>query len=544
MTRTKAIRCGIYARISSDRDGGALGVKRQEADCRRIAADRGWQVIEPAYIDNDISAADRRKVRPAYNRLLADIRARNVDAVAVWDLDRLTRQPAQLEEFVTLCDEAGVTQLATVSGTIDVGTGDGMLVARIKGAVAAEEVRKTRQRRVRANRDQAERGQSKGGGRRGFGWKREKGVIRDGTVHDEAEAELIREAAKRVLAGESIRAICSDWNARSIPTVSGKPWTPNSVKAPLRNPRNAGLRQHKPVGSTETALYPAEWPAILKRDVWDQLQTVLSDPGRRTNGGTCRSYLFSGGLVRCGLCGTPLTGKPLNKPIPADPNRKRRYYKCSRDRHGCGKILIDAEHLEGFVVPLVLLWVDDPRVRQLTSDENEAAAAEIRTLTLDNAKDAAQIEEWMDLVMTKVITPAKFTQHRKPVDARMALRTARIGELQGESVLDRFTGRVSESWDELSTDDQRIVVRALIDGITVNPAVTLGFNRFDPKRVDIDWRWFNFGQLAADRFGVDEIGGTKEATRALIEGGNADDLVRVIEGGTRAVIARFKARPT
>ena len=42
----------VYARISQDRDGGRLGVKRQLDDCRAEAARRGWKVAEE-YVDDD-----------------------------------------------------------------------------------------------------------------------------------------------------------------------------------------------------------------------------------------------------------------------------------------------------------------------------------------------------------------------------------------------------------------------------------------------------------------------------------------------------------
>ncbi len=45
----------VYARISSDLDGTALGVGRQLKDCRRLATDLGWGVAEE-YVDNDVSA--------------------------------------------------------------------------------------------------------------------------------------------------------------------------------------------------------------------------------------------------------------------------------------------------------------------------------------------------------------------------------------------------------------------------------------------------------------------------------------------------------
>ena len=34
----------IYARISSDQDGTTLGVQRQLEDCRKLAAELGWEV--------------------------------------------------------------------------------------------------------------------------------------------------------------------------------------------------------------------------------------------------------------------------------------------------------------------------------------------------------------------------------------------------------------------------------------------------------------------------------------------------------------------
>ncbi|HST13408.1 MAG TPA: recombinase family protein, partial [Gaiellaceae bacterium] len=53
--RSSVVRAGIYARISSDRDGDQLGVKRQIEDCRREAERRGF-VVEDVYVDDDVSA--------------------------------------------------------------------------------------------------------------------------------------------------------------------------------------------------------------------------------------------------------------------------------------------------------------------------------------------------------------------------------------------------------------------------------------------------------------------------------------------------------
>src|SRR4051812_12534367 len=45
---------GIYVRISDDKAGDAAGVRRQEKDCRELAEQRGWHVVE-VFEDNDIT---------------------------------------------------------------------------------------------------------------------------------------------------------------------------------------------------------------------------------------------------------------------------------------------------------------------------------------------------------------------------------------------------------------------------------------------------------------------------------------------------------
>src|SRR5881397_1487977 len=107
------VRAGIYARISSDREGDALGVNRQLEDCKQLAGLRGWQVVE-TYVDDDVSAYSG-KPRPEYARMLHDLQTGTITGVLVYHLDRLHRQPKELEEFFEVCKHAGVDDLATVT---------------------------------------------------------------------------------------------------------------------------------------------------------------------------------------------------------------------------------------------------------------------------------------------------------------------------------------------------------------------------------------------------------------------------------------------
>jgi len=92
------VRAGVYARISSDREGDGLAIGRQLQDCEELASRRGWRVVD-RYVDQDVSAYSGR-LRPEYRRMLGDIESRALDAVVVWHVDRLHRQPKELEEFL------------------------------------------------------------------------------------------------------------------------------------------------------------------------------------------------------------------------------------------------------------------------------------------------------------------------------------------------------------------------------------------------------------------------------------------------------------
>lgn len=74
-------RCAVYLRVSTDRQTTA----NQGDDVRRLAEARGF---EPVVYEECGSAM---KVRPVFNRLMADARAGRISAVAVWSLDRLAR---------------------------------------------------------------------------------------------------------------------------------------------------------------------------------------------------------------------------------------------------------------------------------------------------------------------------------------------------------------------------------------------------------------------------------------------------------------------
>lgn len=106
----------IYLRQSLDKTGESLGVERQQAECRRLCEQRGYEVVQ-VVTDNNQSAS--RGTRPGYAQLLQLIESAGCDVVAVLRLDRLPRRLTDLEQLITLVEHTGV-QIATVQGDLGV----------------------------------------------------------------------------------------------------------------------------------------------------------------------------------------------------------------------------------------------------------------------------------------------------------------------------------------------------------------------------------------------------------------------------------------
>ena len=278
----------IYARISQDRAGEGLGVKRQLADCRAEAERRGWPVVEE-YVDDDVSAYSG-KARPNYRRMLEAIREGQADAVVVWHLDRLHRRPIELEEFVQTCTRAGLTDVVTLHGDVNLANGDGLLMARLMAAVAANESDAKSRRSRRKMLELAQNGQPHGGGFRPFGFNDDRRTL------NEAEADVIHALATRLLAGESLASLTRWVHDSEVTTVTGKQWRTPTLRNLLASPRIAGLREHQ-----GQVVGPAVWPPIITAQQHAQILALFSDPKRRIVRSP-RRYLLSG-IVRCGKCG-------------------------------------------------------------------------------------------------------------------------------------------------------------------------------------------------------------------------------------------------
>jgi DNA invertase Pin-like site-specific DNA recombinase len=456
----------IYVRISDDREGEAKGVKRQLEDCLDLVERRGWPEAT-TYNDNDRSAWKRGVVRPRYRQMLTDIRDGVIDAVVVYDLDRLYRQPRELEEFFDVCEAAGVGELASVTGDIDLASSDGRLMARMKGAVAVKESDDKSRRIKRKALELARDGKVGGGGTRPFGFEADRKTIRA------SEAAIVIEAAQRVLAGEAVRSVCFDFNERGIKTVTGRAWTPQVLKRMLCSGRISGQREHR-----GEIVADAEWEGIISKRDGNRLRAIFSDPARRKNG-RVRRYLLAG-FLECGLCGEPLVSRPR------DDGRRR--YVCARrpGSDACGKLAVVADELEELVVEMVLYRLEGPDLARAIAARN-GDHEDVHQQAVDEASE--QLEELAKLYGEGKITTPEWLAARGAPEERLRAGKAALARSNGTSAVAEFVGTsaLRNSWGDLPLSRRQAILSAVLQSVTIGPG-RRGFNRFDPERVAPKWR--------------------------------------------------------
>jgi DNA invertase Pin-like site-specific DNA recombinase len=460
-------------RISRDSKGEGLGVDRQERDCRDWCARHGWRVGE-VYEDNDVSAYGRKK-RPAFTRMVDDLKNGVRDGIVVWAADRLSRRPAELESVIDIVEAIGAPVASVTSGDYDLGTEDGRLVARIVGAVARKEGDALSRRIRRKHVELAEEGKLAGGGRRPFGFTADRMHV------NKREAKLVREATERVLAGESVRGIARDWAARGItPADSDGQWWPSNLRRMLLSPRIAGLRDLPGVGPVD-----AVWPGIITPDERVRLQAVFADENRRTLvRGT--KYPLSG-FVFCQQCGERMVSRPTMEGV--------RKYCCARipGRPGaCGKTTIVAEPVEQLAEAAVVAALESSAaVRQQRSTRAAQKAAAAKGEPRDPVAWLAEIDDRESKLAEQAaqgkLAPTMLTKLAAAIEnERAQARSALAAEESAKPVV-ADPESVARSWPKLSFEKKRAVMGVLVDRVVIGPG-RRGFNRFDPSRVRIDWK--------------------------------------------------------
>lgn len=461
------MKAAIYLRISDDHNGEQRATVRQREDCDRLAASNGWTVAE-VFEDVDVSAFKRR-ARPQFDRMLQAVEAHEVDVVVAWKLDRLARQHRDLTRLFDACEASGAF-IRTVADGVDTRTDSGRLVAEVTTSVARAESQNTSARVARWHRQRVADGKPNGGGRRAFGYEQGRTRIVP------SEAKLIREGAKRIIGGASVRSVASEWERRGIVTPSGRPWSARSLQRMIGSAHLSAQREHDGV------LTAGKWKPILKPEQTAQLRAIFANPARTMPGRDKRVNLLSG-ILRCGICDAVLHSHPR-------ADRARRY-ACKRipGRGGCGGLARLAEPVEALVSEAVMVALDGADITGMVAESQDSTVR--AALDSISAAEASLEQLSRDYYVDQAITRAEYFAARDALQTRLDEQRAALERNEHTRVLRDVVDagqRVRDLWPKRGIDWQRAAIGAVVDHVTLMPAVK-GRTTFDPSLVRIVWRF-------------------------------------------------------
>jgi DNA invertase Pin-like site-specific DNA recombinase len=480
--------CDLYLRLSDLRNEEAFD--KRIAKLRSLANTLGWPVHR-VIVENDMAPAkdgklrpatafkrkkimtpsgryELRTVRPGFREILDDITTGRVNAMLAEDLDRVVRDPRDLEDLLDACAQRKA-HARSLSGSLTLtegGTEAERSMARVMVAMANKASADTA-RRVAEGRER-NWGASYQGGRRPFGYA----VAKDTThlkrtlmiVPD--EAELILKWADQILNQDvSRKAILREIRENDIPSASGGEWNGKTLKQVLTKPTVAGLAAYK------GQLKPAPWPYILEKDIWERLCEKLSGPLADTSSGNEPKWLLSG-IAKCGICQDGTTVRATG----SGTLRGKTGYQCEKIAHLFRNTkLVDA-------------YVEEIIIRHLNKHGRDILKPPVRTGidTSELRKEAKKIRErkaqHLRLHMRGLINDSDLEESLRDAKDRLAVIDSQLAECDEPDQLAEFRDKPAETvWASLPLARKRAIVKLLAD-ITIMPSARRG-RGFDPDSV-------------------------------------------------------------
>jgi site-specific DNA recombinase len=455
----------MYLRVSTPEQADPLNLKNQEDGCRRLATRRGLTVAEVILGPGE---SGRTADRPSFVRLLSYCKShrKRIGYVIVESLSRFARNVADQGAALAELRENGIALLSVAEPNVD-NTAAGRMAAGVHGVfnqyfsdALSEKMKDRSAASVRAGR---------------WPWAAPLGYLNDLKLGDGANikpdpvsAPLVREAFELYATGRytkiQVLQIVTD---KGLKTKRAQNLTAQTFDALLRKRIYAGWVYSSSVPESVKGLHAP----IVSQDLFDAVQRVLSGrklscaPKRRQNPVFPLKH-----FVKCGVCGTPLTGG-MNK-------GKRKHYPNYWCRNAeCRAVRVSKPVLESeFVEYLGTLRPDAATVAQFPAIAAEVWAQRQGDSSMATKELTARLEEQRklkaELLRARLrgdVNQADYAQANLDFDAEIEAIAHKINALRSQRrTLDAFLRfsklmlvDISAAWERADAE-QRLRVQTFL----------------------------------------------------------------------------------
>jgi len=347
------MKAAIYCRLSEEdkqknnEEMDSCSIQNQKSMLLQYALQQGWEVFG-IYSDDDYAGADRK--RPEFNRLLRDAENRCFEVVLCKTQSRFTRELEMVEKYIHgLFPQWGIRFISIVDNA-DTDNKGNKKSRQINGLVnewyledMSENIRSVLTSRRRCGLHI--------GAFALYGYKKDaenKGRL----LIDEEAARIVREVFRLFSMGYGKSAIAEILNKMHIPapaeykrqqglryrqshSEASKLWKYYTVAEMLRNEMYIGTmvqgkfgsvsyksKENKPIPKDKWIRVENTHEAIIERELWDRVQTLLKERSRPFRLG--ERSVFAGKII-CAGCGYAMI---------STRSRGEKYFKCPSRKLG------------------------------------------------------------------------------------------------------------------------------------------------------------------------------------------------------------------
>lgn len=324
--------CCLYMRYSSDRQTE----QSIEGQLRELIAYCKYHSYRVAaiYVDRAISAHASMDKRPAFQQMLSDSARSSWKTVLVYKLDRFARNREDSAIARMRLRKNGCNVESAKEGISK--NPEGVILEALLEGIAEYYSLELSQKVRRGMSETARKGNSTGG-TTPLGYT----VVDKRLQIDPMTVHLVEEAFRRYADGDTVAAICDDFNARGYRTTRGTKFNKSSFKNVFRNEKYIGVYKFDDV-RTDNAV-----PRIISDELWRAVQSRLKTSEQAPARGKAKVPYLLSGKIFCGHCGAPMVGECGR----GKGGKTYNYYSCANRKktHLCDKKPVPKDWLEDVV---------------------------------------------------------------------------------------------------------------------------------------------------------------------------------------------------
>ena len=311
----------LYARKSTESDETqALSIDSQIKEMLELAKRDNLNVVE---IKQEKHSAKEVGQRPIFNEVIKEIREEKFNGILTWAPDRIARNAGDLGTVVDMMDNGKLKEIRTYGQSFGNSPNDKFLLM-ILGSQAKLENDNKSVNVKRGMKAKCSMGWRPGMAPLGYLTNKE-GIKGQRKIFiDDFRAPIVKQMFEKTAFEKYSGRRLYNWLVSiNFGTRTGKRVTLSSVYSILKNTFYYGKFEY-PVGSG--SWYDGLHEPIITKDLFNKVQEQITSHNARSEN---KEFAFTR-LMKCGLCGSGITGEEKHRKLKNGSFNVHVYYGCTR----------------------------------------------------------------------------------------------------------------------------------------------------------------------------------------------------------------------